>query len=121
MASTPADTRAAARANGSAEVVIDYDSLTVGEINLIEDICDADLNDIKAGKVRTGKMLRAFALIGLRRADPDATVADADAAAVVGLEGMLGKRPPGAAAPPATGSSASSPRPAASRSNGSRS
>lgn len=127
MASTPADRRAAAAANGSAaagsgggEVVVDYDSLTVGEINLIEDVCDADLDDIKAGKVRKGKMLRAFALIGLRRTNPDATLADADAATVVGLEAMLGERPTGAAGPPATPSSASSPRRAGSRSSGSR-
>lgn len=103
-----------------AEVVIDYDTLTVDEIDLIEEVCDADLEDVQAGKVRKGKVLRAFALVGLRRVNPDATPADAGKVDIRGLGRMLGERPTGAAGPPATSSSASSRRRPGSRSSGSR-
>lgn len=101
-------------------VAVDFDSLTIDELDLVEETCDADLEEVMAGKVRKSKVLRAFALVALRRTDPDATLADAGKVEVRGLEEMLGDRPTVAAAPPASPASPASPVPAASRSNGSR-
>jgi hypothetical protein len=101
-------------------VTVDFDSLTIDEIDLVEETCDADLEDIQAGKVRKGKVLRAFALVALRRTDPDATAADAGRVTVEGLGELLGERPTGAAGPPATSNSHGSSKRRASRSSGSR-
>jgi hypothetical protein len=103
-----------------ADTTVDFDSLTIDELDLVEEVCDADLEQVMAGKVRKSKVLRAFALVALRRADPDATLEDAGKVEVRGLEEMLGERPTGAAEPPASPASPASARPAASRSNGSQ-
>jgi hypothetical protein len=69
---------------------IDLDSLTIDEIDLIEDVAGASIDDVLAGTVRKGKVLRAFALIALRRDDPNATVEDAGKVSVEGLNELLG-------------------------------
>ncbi len=103
-----------------ANVAVDFDSLTIDELDLVEEVCDADLEEVMGGKVRKSKVLRAFALVALRRANPDATLEDAGRVEVRGLEGMLGARPTGAAGPPATPTSPTSRRRPRSPSNGSR-
>jgi hypothetical protein len=102
------------------DVTVDFDSLTIDELDLVEETCDADLEDVMAGKVRKSKVLRAFALVALRRTNPDATLEDAGKVEVRGLEAMLGDRPTGAAGPPATPASPASRKRPGSRSSGSR-
>lgn len=95
---------------------VDFDSLTIDEIDLVEDITGAAIEDIMGGgKVRASKVLRAFALVALRRTNPDATLADAGKVDVQGLGELLGERPTEAAEPPATQPSGTSPKPRASR------
>lgn len=103
-----------------AAITVDYESLTIDEIDMLEETAGASLDEMMAGKVRTGKVLRAFALVAMRRTNPDANVGDAGKVTVDGLAGLLGEHPTGAAAPPASSPSAASARPPASRSNGSR-
>lgn len=98
---------------------IDYDSLTIDEIDLIEETAGSDLDEIVAGRIRKGKVLRAFALVALRRDNPDATLADAGKVDVKGLEELLRERPTVAAEPPVTSPLPASPKPRASRSRGS--
>ena len=99
---------------------IDINSLTIDELDLVEEVTGAPLEDVMAGKARATKVLRAFALVALRRDNPEATLADAGKVDVSGLGELLGQRPTEAAEPPATAPSASSPKPRASRSSGSQ-
>lgn len=98
---------------------LDPSSFTIDELELIEDITGVDFDEIQAGKARTSKVLRAFALVALRRENPAATIDDAGKVSVRGLEAFLGNgRPfgPSAAGPPASNGSSPSPRRRASRS-----
>lgn len=105
-----------------AVVAVDQGSLTIDELDLIYEVTGAELEDIEAGTVKVpGRvLLRAFALLALRRANPDATLAEAGKVDVDGVNRMLGERPTRAAGPPATRPSAASRKLQASRSNGSR-
>jgi hypothetical protein len=81
-------------APSNGQVTLDFDSLTIEEIELVEDISEATLEDVMAGKARTTKVLRAMALVGLRRANPGATLADAGKVSIKGLNDMLGGESP---------------------------
>jgi hypothetical protein len=104
------------------EITVTQGSITIDEMDLFFEVTGAELEDIESGKAQVPgrKLMRAFALIGLRRVNPDATLADAGNVDVQGVEGMLGRRPTQAAEPPATSPSANSPKRRASRSSASQ-
>ncbi|MFC9651461.1 hypothetical protein [Streptomyces sp. NPDC056937] len=56
---------------------IDLDSLSIDEIETIEDIIDGPLDDLAKPGARKAKMLRAMALVIMQRKDPSFTAADA--------------------------------------------
>ncbi len=56
---------------------IDLDSLTIDEIDVIEEIIDGPLDELGKAGARKGKMLRAMALVILRRKNPAVTAEDA--------------------------------------------
>nr|BEK66832.1 hypothetical protein KPHV_40590 [Kitasatospora purpeofusca] len=56
---------------------VDIDSLTIEEIETIEEIIDAPLDSLAQPGVRKGKMMRAMAVVIKRRTDPTFSVADA--------------------------------------------
>lgn len=68
---------------------IDINSLTINEIELVEDVCEASIEDVLGGKVRTSRTMKAFALVALRRDNPNATLQDAGSVSVSGLDEML--------------------------------
>lgn len=57
-------------------VVIDMDELTVGEIEIIEEMADAPIDNMGLVGARKGKLLRAIAFVGKRRTVPDFSWAD---------------------------------------------
>jgi hypothetical protein len=69
---------------------INIDTLTIDEIDLIEDTVGASIEDVMDGKVRSSKVMRAFALVAVRRNDPTSTLADAGKVTVAGLDELLG-------------------------------
>lgn len=56
---------------------IDLDSLSIEEIETIEEILDAPLDSLAKPNVRRGKMLRAMAVVIKRRTDPTFSIEDA--------------------------------------------
>lgn len=74
------------------QISFDINSLTIDEMELIEDVAGASFEDIMTGKaeVRGTKILRAFAFMALRRENPDATLQEAGKISVLGLDKMLG-------------------------------
>ncbi|MBD0712556.1 hypothetical protein OHA38_20445 [Streptomyces sp. NBC_01732] len=56
---------------------IDLDSLSIDEIETIEEIIDGPLDDLAKPGARKAKMLRAMALVIMQRKDPSFTAADA--------------------------------------------
>jgi hypothetical protein len=92
----------------------DIESMTIAEMELVEDIAGASFEDIMAGKARTSKVLKGFALVVLRRDNPEATAEDAasvgarDLNRALGItEGAVPFDPPKAAKPASRGSQAS--------------
>jgi hypothetical protein len=53
---------------------IDLDSLTIEDIEFIEDYCDLSIDEVMEGKARKGKVLRAFAYVAMRKQNPAITV-----------------------------------------------
>ncbi|MFC9739156.1 hypothetical protein ACFVKC_14720 [Streptomyces noursei] len=56
---------------------IDLDSLSIDEIETIEEIIDGPLDDLAKPGARKAKMLRAMAVVIMQRKDPDFSAADA--------------------------------------------
>lgn len=56
---------------------VDIDSLSIEEIELIEEVLDAPLDSLAKPGARRGKMLRAMALVIKRRTDPEFSIEDA--------------------------------------------
>ena len=56
---------------------VDIDSLSIEEIETIEEIIDAPLDSLAKPGVRRGKMLRAMAVVIKRRTDPTFSIEDA--------------------------------------------
>ncbi|MER5638424.1 hypothetical protein ABT095_15865 [Kitasatospora sp. NPDC002227] len=56
---------------------VDIDSLSIEEIETIEEIIDAPLDSLAQPGARRGPMLRAMAVVIKRRTDPDFSIADA--------------------------------------------
>ncbi|MDJ0462010.1 hypothetical protein [Streptomyces sp. H27-C3] len=56
---------------------IDIDSLSIDEIETIEDIIDGPLDSLGKPGMRKGKMLRAMAVVIKRREDPTFSADDA--------------------------------------------
>ncbi|MFJ8386221.1 hypothetical protein ACIQ9Q_17185 [Streptomyces sp. NPDC094438] len=65
--------------NGSLGEVLslDIDSLTIDEIDVIEDIIDGPLDSLAKPGARKAKLLRAMAVVIKRRDDPSFTAEDA--------------------------------------------
>lgn len=56
---------------------IDFDALTLDEVELVEDMTGMRLDQmLKLGEVPSTKVLKAFAFVALRRERPDVTVAE---------------------------------------------
>ena len=53
---------------------INLDSLTIEDIEFIEDYCDLPIDAVMDGKARKGKVLRAFAFVAMRRENPNITL-----------------------------------------------
>jgi hypothetical protein len=60
-----------------AEFTFDLDSLTIEEIELIEDLTDLAIDELLKPGVKKGKVLRAFAYVQNRRTNPDFTLEEA--------------------------------------------
>ncbi|MFF4531443.1 hypothetical protein ACFY1P_19505 [Streptomyces sp. NPDC001407] len=58
-------------------LALDIDSLTIDEIDLIEEIVDGPLDMLAKPGARKGKMIRAMAVVIKRREDPNFTAEDA--------------------------------------------
>jgi hypothetical protein len=109
------------------DIAINKGSLTIDEMDLVEQVTGAAFEDIADAKVRGLKVVRAFAVIGLRRmngtaADEPVTQDELKAAGKVdvqGLEEMLG-RPTRPAEPADSSPLVNSRKPRASRSNASQ-
>ncbi|MFF4430499.1 hypothetical protein ACN20G_14510 [Streptomyces sp. BI20] len=56
---------------------IDIDSLSIDEIDIIEDIIDGPLDQLAKPGARKAKLLRAMAVVIKRREDPTFTAEDA--------------------------------------------
>ncbi|MFJ4666730.1 hypothetical protein [Kitasatospora purpeofusca] len=56
---------------------VDIDSLSIAEIELIEEVIDAPLDSLAKDGARRGPMLRAMAVVIKRRTDPDFSIEDA--------------------------------------------
>jgi hypothetical protein len=56
---------------------LDIDSLTLDEIDVIEDIIDGPLDSLSKPGARKGRLLRAMAVVIKQRTDPSFSVADA--------------------------------------------
>ncbi|WP_030779360.1 hypothetical protein [Streptomyces sp. NRRL S-920] len=56
---------------------LDIDSLTIDEIDVIEEIIDGPLDSLAKPGARKAKMLRAMAVVIKRREDPSFTAEDA--------------------------------------------
>jgi len=92
-------------------LLVDQDNLTLDEVDLVEDVCQASLSEVMEGKVRTGRVLRAFALVGARRTDPSATLESLGKITIAELNKVLAPaRPFEQNEPPATSPSDSSPK-----------
>lgn len=90
---------------------LDASTLTIEEMELIEDTAGASLEEIQAGKARATKVLKAFALVALRRDNPNATVEQAAKVPISGLERLMGQgASPLGPSRAASGASARSPR-----------
>lgn len=59
------------------DITFDISSLTIEEIELVEDITDTPIDELGNKGVKKGKLLRAIAYIEGRRANPDFTLEDA--------------------------------------------
>lgn len=69
---------------------IDADSLSIEEMEMVEDVVGVSFEEIMEGKARSTKVMRAFALLALRRINPGATLEDAGKVTVSGLNKLLG-------------------------------
>ncbi|WP_327254085.1 hypothetical protein [Streptomyces sp. NBC_01244] len=58
---------------------LDLNSLTIDEIDIIEEVTDAPLDELRKPGRRRGPMLRAMAVVLKRRTDPDFSIEDAGA------------------------------------------
>ncbi|WP_282793676.1 hypothetical protein [Streptomyces sp. CC224B] len=56
---------------------LDIDSLTIDEIDVIEEIIDGPLDSLAKPGARKAKLLRAMAVVVKRREDPDFSAEDA--------------------------------------------
>lgn len=56
---------------------MDIDSLTIDEIEIIEDIIDAPLDSLAKPGAKKAKLLKAMAFVVKRRDNPDFTLEDA--------------------------------------------
>ncbi|MFF2039376.1 hypothetical protein ACFVVX_03015 [Kitasatospora sp. NPDC058170] len=56
---------------------VDIDSLSIDEIDIIEEVIDAPLDSLAKSGARRGPMLRAMAVVIKRRTDPDFSIEDA--------------------------------------------
>jgi hypothetical protein len=56
------------------DLTVDLDELTIGEIETVEEITGMPIDRIGDASAPKGKMLRALALVKLRRTDPSVTV-----------------------------------------------
>ncbi|MFF7990335.1 hypothetical protein ACFZDG_11155 [Kitasatospora xanthocidica] len=56
---------------------IDIDSLSIEEIETIEEIIDAPMDSLAQPGARKGKMMRAMAVVLKRRTDPNFSIEDA--------------------------------------------
>lgn len=56
---------------------IDLDSLTIDEIDVIEEVTGAPLDELRKPGARRGPMLRAMAVVLKRRTDPNFSIEDA--------------------------------------------
>ncbi|WP_030244199.1 hypothetical protein [Streptomyces sp. NRRL S-350] len=69
-----------AAANDMGELLsIDIDSLSIEEIETIEEIIDGPLDALAQPGARKGRMMRAMAVVLKRRTDPDFSIEDAGA------------------------------------------
>ncbi|MEV6399621.1 hypothetical protein AB0M39_33385 [Streptomyces sp. NPDC051907] len=58
-------------------LALDLDSLTIDEIDIIETVTDAPLDDLRKPGTRRAPMLRAMAVVLKRRTDPNFSIEDA--------------------------------------------
>jgi hypothetical protein len=56
------------------EITFDLDSLSIEEIEILEDVTDMPINEVIGKNVKKGKLLRAIAYIEGRRSDPSYTL-----------------------------------------------
>ncbi|MFB7675597.1 hypothetical protein ACFC26_29735 [Kitasatospora purpeofusca] len=56
---------------------VDLESLTIDEIETIEEVIDAPLDSLAKPGARRGRMLRAMAVVIKRRTDPTFSIEDA--------------------------------------------
>ncbi|MCX5153700.1 hypothetical protein OG914_06705 [Streptomyces sp. NBC_00291] len=56
---------------------LDLNSLTIDEIDIIEEVTDAPLDELRKPGRRRGPMLRAMAVVLKRRTDPGFSIEDA--------------------------------------------
>ena len=76
-----------------AEVQIDgafLDSLTIDDIDAIETITEAPIDDLLSGNVSKGKLMRAIAYVIRRRQDPSVTPEHVGTMSVGEFEKLLG-------------------------------
>ncbi|WP_367140437.1 MULTISPECIES: hypothetical protein [Streptomyces] len=70
---------------------MDLNRLSIDEIDIIEEITDAPLDDLRKPGQRRGPMLRAMAVVVKRRTDPNFSIEDAGR---LSLEFKQGKATP---------------------------
>ncbi|MFE0699413.1 hypothetical protein [Streptomyces sp. NPDC058872] len=68
---------AAANGNLGEVLSLDIDSLSIDEIELIEDVIDGPLDQLAKPGARKGRLLRAMAVVIKRREDPNFSAEDA--------------------------------------------
>ncbi|MFF4408116.1 hypothetical protein [Streptomyces sp. NPDC001404] len=69
--------KAADKNSLDAVLSIDLDSLSIDEIDVIEEIIDGPLDELAKPGARKAKMLRAMAVVLKRREDPNFSLEDA--------------------------------------------